>query len=432
MRENVGVANRWRIKVRKIVHRAANHNVARPAARVSLLAALVLVGLTGCDNQQSEAEATGPAGATPEAAADSPVRDCQVTVNARPWAVFRDLADRMAAGQPAPQSDLEAYANLPAVTAWRNSRAPYVPTPGRIAAWLEDAWWEEQGRPGRKKINSESRSMGRGFRYCQSHGRQITDLVKEFSDTTSTCRIRELADTWLGPERSPRPLVLNLMPAKPEIRTFEGEIFVDTGVLMAGGAEQTARQVVALMYRDLAAVRGANPVDSEGEQVIAECFRVMMNDGVAGWIEKSLQTFFGQGHPTLAEVNIIPEDSFRGAQNAVGRMSTWLPDILADPANMTERGHTFARYLVASGGFTNLGIAMAEVIVGRLGEDRLRQVRRSVPDFLAAYQEAARLNPEPVPDPGTVGISLYESVMPLPEDLYGQLHELLSRYFDGS
>jgi len=414
--------------VRKIVHRTAIHNIVCSAALVSLLAALIVLGLTGCGDQESAADATARKGATREAADEPPARNCQVTVNSRPWEVFNDLADRLAAGQAVSRSELEAYGNLPAVTAWRNSQKPTPPTAGKIATWLEGAWWQEQGNTGKNKTSGMT--VGRSYRYCQSHGPQITALLPEFSDPEWACQIRDLADTWLGPDLSPRPLVLNLLPLKPEIRTSAGEIFVDTGLLLAGGAEQSARQIVALLYRNLAVVPGANPIESEGEQVIAECIRLMMNEGVAGRIEQTTQTFFGNDHPTLAEMNFVPEDYFRDAQRTVDKIATLLPDMLTDPAVMTNRGHSFARSMAVSGRFANMGIAMVEVIVGRLGEERLHQVRRSVPDFFAAYQEAARLNPEPIPDPGTVGISLYESVMPLPEELYGQLHELLIRQFD--
>ena len=103
--------------------------------------------------------------------------------------------------------------------------------------------------------------------------------------------------------------------------------------------------------------------------------------------------------------------------------------MLADPAVMETRGQSFARSMAASSAFSKMGLAMAEVIVGRLGEERLHQVRQSVPDFFAAYQEAARLNPTPIPEPGSEGIVLYESVAALEEDLFEPLHSLLVRHF---
>ena len=69
------------------------------------------------------------------------------------------------------------------------------------------------------------------------------------------------------------------------------------------------------------------------------------------------------------------------------------------------------------------------MISHRLGEDRLRQASRSVPGFLAAYQEAALLNPDPAPSPGLPGNELFETVPPLNPELFDKLHAMLSRIF---
>ena len=51
---------------------------------------------------------------------------------------------------------------------------------------------------------------------------------------------------------------------------------------------------------------------------------------------------------------------------------------------------------------TYIGLAMVRLIEQRLGEDRLRRSSGDVVEFLTAYQEAARKNPEtPVAPPGS-------------------------------
>ena len=72
---------------------------------------------------------------------------------------------------------------------------------------------------------------------------------------------------------------------------------------------------------------------------------------------------------------------------------------------------------------------MASVIAAQLGEDRLRTSGRSVPAFVAAYQEAALLNPVPLPVPGALGVDLTQTVPPLDPEVFAKLHQLLLQYF---
>ena len=60
-------------------------------------------------------------------------------------------------------------------------------------------------------------------------------------------------------------------------------------------------------------------------------------------------------------------------------------------------------YFGGSRGWSPTGWFMATVIARRLGEPRLQAAARSVPEFLAAYHEAAQANPSsPGATPGTV------------------------------
>ncbi len=255
-------------------------------------------------------------------------------------------------------------------------------------------------------------------------------MLANFVNGQAACQVRDLADLWLNPDSIPTPLVLNFLPAMSEIGIFEDEIFVDTGVLQAGGTEQTVRNIVTLLFRNLEALDGENPITVEGEQAVAEMFRVMMNEGVASWIEETVRLEFDHNHPDLYKVHIIPEDFFRKAQQTSDTMEKVMPGMLADPTVMVAKGLSFAREMAANNAYTGTGLAMASVIGHRLGAERLQQVRRSVPDFIAAYQEAALLNATPIPEPGTADIQLYESVRPLSPELFTALHDMLSRYYE--
>jgi hypothetical protein len=52
-----------------------------------------------------------------------------------------------------------------------------------------------------------------------------------------------------------------------------------------------------------------------------------------------------------------------------------------------------------------------------------------VPEFFAAFQEAALLNPVPTPVPGTAGAPLSASVPAFEPDMFAKLHALLVRLF---
>ncbi len=408
--------------MRKIIHHLAYHNIAR-AALTTLLLSILLLGAAGCGQKADTDAASG------QAATTSTHADCGLVVNAKPWVAFLDMANRMAAGQEVPRAELEAYGQMPAVDAWRRSLTPNVPRVAALANWLEGAWWEKLGRTGKHKVVADGRSMGRSFLYSHQHQTQIDELIAAFNSDEYACRVRDLNALWISPDNISSPLVLNILPTMAEVRIFENEIFIDTGVLQAGSKEQTVRLITSLLYRNLEAVPGKPPLESTGEQAIAECLRVMMNEGMAALIEQTLNLEFDPRHHTLHKIQMVPEDYYRKAQYTLGLFAEQLPVMFADDAVMAARGGTFARTLAAGSSFTQTGLAMASVIKARLGLDRLRQVRSSVPDFLAAYQEAALLNNTPCPEPGTTGTKLYETVPPLDPALFSSLHAMLQRHF---
>jgi hypothetical protein len=103
--------------------------------------------------------------------------------------------------------------------------------------------------------------------------------------------------------------------------------------------------------------------------------------------------------------------------------------MLADESLLEKNGRELARTLVAMSAYGQTGYGMAAVIAARLGEDRLREVSRSVPAFLAAYQESAVLNPVPAPVPGARGVELWQTVPPLDPEVYSALYTLLVEAF---
>lgn len=397
----------------KIAHRSADHNTAAHRCGLALAAIAMLLTLTACSGgSQNTAD-----------------QNCNVTVNTAGWTVFISLADRLAAGQTVPREELEAFGEVPVVAAWRASQAPNVPRVQNMANWLEGAWWQELGHTSRQKSNGDRATLGRSYRYSQSHSQQINALLAGYTDGEQKCAVMDLAKLWLDRDNRPAPLVLNFVPAIAEVRIHEGEIFIDTGLLYAGGADQANRQIASLLYRNLEAIEGESPLAVAGENAIAECLRIFVNEGISGWIEQSVHLHFNDDHPTLRKVNIVPEVFFDKAQETVANLNRELPEMLANNAVMASRGETFARMLAGNNAFSQTGYAMAAVIAGRLGEEKLREVRHSVPGFLAAYQQAALQNPSPARQPGASGVELFATVPPLSAEVFAPLLALAQKHW---
>ena len=96
---------------------------------------------------------------------------------------------------------------------------------------------------------------------------------------------------------------------------------------------------------------------------------------------------------------------------------------------MKKAGPGFHIEAGAGGTLAQAGYAMVATIIYHLGQDRLLAVRNSVPDFLAAYQEAAMMNPSPRPMPGAEGSQLSDCMGPLDPGVYEQIQELLQRNY---
>ena len=218
------------------------------------------------------------------------------------------------------------------------------------------------------------------------------------------------------------------LPAKPEIRYHAGVVLVDTGVLVAGGSAQVVKQIAGLLYRRFLPASGVNPLELDGEASLAAAFTLLRNEGLANWIEDRPHTYFKSEHPSLGKVAVVPESFISTANFAVGLADSLLPGMFADPARMQAEAQTFSRTLAASGSFTKLGYAMAAVIAGHLGPQKLREAGRSPSAFLAAYQQAAALTSRaPAHGRGREPAPSYASLRPFSAQVADRLLSLLER-----
>ena len=409
--------------MRIITQVATGHNDA--AARLAgwrgrMLILLTLV-LAGCSQETGQKTQT----AEDLGHKSSP---CDLATDTSAWTAFKDLADRITAQGDVPREDLDAFGALPSVTLWRNSLTPTVPSAQRVGNWLEGAFWQELGRQGRQKLNANRAEFMRSYRYSLENRQRIDQRIDELTGPRK-CDVQTQAEYWIEAGLLPDALAIHFLPAKPEIRIFEDALLVDTGVVGAGSVNQLIRQMTGLLYRNYQYLEGPSPADLEGGMAVAHFFRVLMNEGVAGWIDQTADTEFDKGHPSLSKFQVVPEHYFIKTQEAVKLMNLHLRDMLDNEETMVAKAQSLVMTMGAMNAYGQTGYGMASVIEARLGKDRLRASGRSVPAFVAAYQEAASMNPDPLPEPGALGVELYQTVPPLDADVFAKLHPLLLEYF---
>jgi hypothetical protein len=409
--------------VRMITQEAPYHNAT--AARSSLflwgLMVLLLLTVTACSKDagtEGKPVVDGAKQSTP----------CDLTTDTSAWIAFKELADRIAAQEPVSQEELDAFGDQPSVTVWRNSLEPGVPAAHRVGNWLEGTFWKELGRQGKQKPSTNRAIFMRSYHYSLDNRDRIDERLAELTGPRK-CDVADLAHFWIEPDRWSGELTIHFLPARPEIRIFEGSLLVDTGVVGAARVDQVIRSMAGLLYRKYQIEEGPNPIELEGAEAVAHLFRLLMNEGLAGWIEKTAIIEFDLKHWKLSKFLAVPEDYFAKTQQAVSLLNGHLGSMFDDEAVMTAKGQTLAEQMGVSNLIAQTGYGMAAVIDARLGEDRLRDAGRSVPAFLAAYQEAASLNAVPVPVPGKIGVELFQTVPPLEVEVFTELHAMLTRFF---
>jgi len=352
---------------------------------------------------------------------------CPVTVDATSWSVFNDIATRLKAGSPVPAEDYEAYMTLPGMSLWQRSLRSSSPSARKMATWLDAAFGEGNWASG--KISSNQRMMVTSFRYSYDHRELVDGRIKEFEQSQS-CRLDSLVRFWIDPANLPAtPLSVHFLSGMSEVRIKNDSLIVDTGLLVAAGPDRVARQLASLLYRNHQVIPGGNPAQLEGAESLVQTWRVVTNQSVATWIEEIPNTEFRSDHPRLGNISVIPEALFDKAIRSLDRTNELLPEILPDPALLEARGLSLTKWFIGQNAFDAVGYCMASTIVGHLGADRLHEAARSVPGFLATYQEAALLNPTPLPLPGESGGQLYLSMPTFRPDVFQGLHELLAKSF---
>ena len=378
----------------------------------------------GCQQQDQGASSTDTA---EKAVVDQP--HCPVIIDCSGWHRFQDLTETVTGGKILPLSDWEDLANTTGYTTWRNSYEKPTLQADVLGYWIAHAFDALPDSTPSRKGRPSLRFIGRSFSYSFTNREAISTILTGYEQGQAACHIWDLVEEWVDRDKRPDSLRLVFLPGNDEVRTNENALLIDTGVLVAGGPAQLTRQLAALVYRSYQAIPGQNPIKVQGEAAVANTFRILANEGTAAWIEGLADTHFKLDHYSLGELNLIPEDFFRSGLSVIRFSHKQLPPLLEDPELMLAQGQAYARSVANAAALTTGGYAMATTIAENLGKDRLHQASRSVPAFVAAYQEAALANSLPLPAPGAVGRKLSESMPAFEPDVFAGIMSILAKEF---
>jgi len=404
---------------RMIIHDRATNN---RHGIFSFLTVILILGsglLSGCGND------TRPAQEEKQAiTADL----CGITVDDTPWRVFQDIVERTEAGQEVGRSDYQVFADLPVISLWKTSMSGNVPSV-RIVNWLDETFNPSDRKT--SKVSPTRFQFAANYHYSIDHRQDIDPLIKVFQSEDHACNVMKKIDQWFSDEEKPDSLVVVFMPSKAEIRIKDQHIFVDTAILQAGNFKQLENQLVAILFRARMYVPGDPPSAAEGQAAVAQCIRVMLNEGKSGYIEDLPSTIFSPDHPLLGKLDIIPELVFEHGIRGLSLINQHLPGMLADEEKMQAAGNPLAKTLIASNALNQGGFAMCATIAANLGDETLQKATSTPLAFLQAYQKAVKMNPSPAPKPHEVMDQLYLSMVPFDDEVYDGLVKILKEEFPG-
>jgi len=375
-------------------------------------ALLVMAGCGGGAAEEKPATATGTGHG--------------ITMDAGGWTAFTELAERITTGQEVSREEMGGLGADPAWERWRANIEDPVDL-RRMANWVEATFWTELGRTGTQKTHPVRQAYVRSWRWSWEHRDVVDARVAETAADVGN--LAALMERWIAPEHRTRGIVVSILPTRPQFRFDEDEFFVDTGFLAAIPRQRLMPELVGLMYRDLEFIPGDDYRTSAGAAAVAHTFRALRNEGMAHWLEDTPHAYFLHEHPTFRDVNVIPEKFWEQALRAMEILNAELPAMWAEPDRLAAKGRLLMRALNTIQADRKLGYAMAAVIVGNLGEERLRAASGTVPGFIAAFQEAACRNAVPPPTLQEAVGAYHTTLPPFSDEAWSGLPDLLLEFF---
>ena len=270
------------------------------------------------------------------------------------------------------------------------------------------------------------------YNYALEHADRVEDHAAELVTPQVSCQLWSLLRRWIDADRLPANVDLVVLPMDRQFIQEGDRIIVGTNVLAAGYPSQLIRQLAGMYYDEYQAIAGLDPQLVEGQEVIAQICRLLVNQGIKGHIAEVVKAGYDPKHPRLGDFNPIPEVFFERGAWLVEVFNKNLPNLLSDPAEADRLAGDFITMIRQLNGINMGSYCMAETIVAQLGPDRLHAGRTSVAAFLRTYQEAALANPQPLARPGEIGRPYHECMPPFEEGMFADLLALIDRYFPAS
>lgn len=359
------------------------HNAARLAILLTAGISLGLYAACGGAGQDAADRARPPRAAT----------SCALLVSDSVLHDFLHLVDRVESGANVSVREMTELADRPLWRTWRRSFFAEETSAETIGHALFVALRGTDALPEDMRGRVYRNDLVRNYRQTANRREQITAFLAQFTAAERACDIATLLRGYLTAADLPDTLRLEFVVGMPEIRLFEGVFLVDAGLAWASGQEQLVRFLASTLYKQRTLVDGPIPNSVHGSAILLHSLRVVRNEAVAAYIDDLPEVTFDGRHELLAAASFKPETVFRSATRTLSSLDGDLTLYLAKPSVTDEEWLDTYRLFVGAQSWQTTGWFMARTIVDRLGIEQLQQVGRSVPDFFAAYQNAATSPP---------------------------------------
>jgi len=373
------------------------------------------------NNGRADTDSVGSSASAHEHAIAS---SCPVVVTTSAYAAFLSLAQEVMSAGTFDDAAAGRLAEHPVYERWvRSFESPQI-TAHTLDSWVARAiLGRAYELPDQQYVPFPATYTC--IKYDFDRVADITAVLDRFIADETGCRALDLLDGFVRPDQMPDTLRVDFLASNVEIRRFEDHSMVDVGLALALGQTQLAQLLASVLYQDVAFLPGPHPKEASGAAAVYNTWRVVLNGGVAAWLENQSNLYFGNDHPRLKNASPVPERIFGRAARSLAELDRMLTRLLTDPESLARDGTTLNKYLIGAQAYQPVGLTMATLIERRLGVARLQQSCHAVSDFLDAYQEAAALNPESPTGPrGRVAFHL-ESLRPLSPQTYPALRQLV-------
>lgn len=309
---------------------------------------------------------------------------CPLVIDDSALRSFWDLADR---DDPSLETmHAEAESNV-----WRFWRRSFIHDAVRAETVGRAMFIALVGReqlPERVRDRIVSLDLVRNFELTRDRRAEIVTAVERFVAEERGCEVFAALEGWLPATELPDTLRLTILPGLPEIRFFEDVFLLDAGLVWASGQVQIARFLASSLYKQRTLVEGSRPTSAQGADVFLHSLRLVRNEGVPAYLDDMPEIGFDPRHTIIGRAAPKPDELCLQAIRTLESVDAGLTRVLAIESPTQDHWENLYRIFVGAQSWQATGWFMSRTIADQLGVARLQQAGRSVPDFVAAYQEA--------------------------------------------